>query len=130
METAITSVGVGILLFLCLYFGFNKIRNEFEGQYCELQTKLDEAQQKLFDYMDLTRKEALDSYRRGLQDGITAANQKPVYAPSRPVKTMDEHLAERQEAVSPPKPDEFTANLLADHARMMDYDGFLPEEKR
>jgi hypothetical protein len=82
MQTILTSVGVGILLFLCLYLGF----------------------------------------RTGLRLGMQAAkgNVPPKLAPLKAVK----------EAVSPPKPDEFAANLLADHARMMDYDGFLPEEKR
>jgi hypothetical protein len=82
MQIAITSAGLAIVFFLCLYLGF----------------------------------------RTGLRLGMQAVKgQMPPKID--PLKTA-------KEAVAPPKPDEFTANLLADHARMMDYDGFLPEEKR
>jgi hypothetical protein len=64
----------------------------------DLRERLVEAQQKLFDYMDLTRKEALDSYRRGLQDGLLATERKPAYAPRNPVKTMEEHVTEVKES--------------------------------
>jgi hypothetical protein len=76
------SVGVGILLFLCLYLGF----------------------------------------RTGLRLGMQTAkgNVPPKIDPVKAVK----------EAVTPPKPDPATAELIKGHANMMNYDGFLPEEKR
>jgi hypothetical protein len=61
-------------------------------------------------------------FRTGLRLGMQTAKG---HIPSKiePFKAV-------KEAIIPPKPDEFTANLLAGHARMMEYDGFLPEEKR
>lgn len=118
MQIAIISTALSILLFLCFYFGYKlhkaditrlnyeieRLREKGEQnieQYQKngvaYQKRLDELQQKLFDYMDLTRKEALDSYRRGLQDGIATASQRPVYAPQNPIKTMEEHEIEREE---------------------------------
>jgi hypothetical protein len=123
MQIAIISTALAIVLFLCGFFAYKKLMDEinsacsffakFAGSNeakmdwlktemsCEIQKHQDktvEAQQKLYEYMDLTRKESLDSYRRGLQDGISAAAQKPIYAPQNPVKTMDEHVTEVKES--------------------------------
>lgn len=61
-------------------------------------------------------------FRAGLRLGMqTAKGQVPPKL--EPVKAINE-------AVSPPKPDPMTAQLLKGHASMMAYDGFLPEERR
>ncbi len=84
-----------------------------------------EAQQKLYDYMDFTRKESLDSYRRGLQDGLLAAEQKPAYAPQNPVKTMAEHVEDQQESAEAKQ-----ANKVFEDGfnAIMNYTGDIPKE--
>jgi hypothetical protein len=61
-------------------------------------------------------------FRTGLRLGMQTAKGQPPpkLAPVKAVK----------EAVMPDKPDPATKNLLDGHARMMAYDGFLPEERR
>jgi hypothetical protein len=61
-------------------------------------------------------------FRTGLRLGMQTAkgNVPPKIDPVKAVK----------EAVAPPKPDPATAELIKGHANMMNYDGFLPEERR
>lgn len=61
-------------------------------------------------------------FRTGLRLGMQTAKGQlpPKLEPAKAVK----------EAVMPPKPDPATKSLLEGHARMMAYDGFLPEERR
>jgi hypothetical protein len=82
MQTAIISVGLAIVLFLCLYLGF----------------------------------------RTGLRLGMqTAKGQVPPKI--NPIGAVVQKVAEA-------KQDKATKGLLEGHARMMEYDGFLPEERQ
>ncbi len=108
MQIAIISTALAIVLFLCGFSAYKRILGEIVEVYADIsyfaqkiiddRKELSELQRQLYDYMDMTRKESLDSYRRGLQDGISAAEQKPVYAPQNPVKTMDEHVQDKQDS--------------------------------
>lgn len=142
MQIALITAGLATVLFLCAFLDIRqkyealqkiniRAQEEHSEQCAQLQEKLGEAQKTLFDYMDVTRKEALDSYRRGLQDGILTAEQKAVYGPKNPVKTLDEHLLEKQRATTPqePPPETFIDSLLKGHANMMAFTGDNPTEK-
>ena len=62
-------------------------------------------------------------FRTGLRLGMqTAKGQIPPK-----IKTPVEVV---KEAIDEAKQDKQVNSLLADHQRMMDYDGFLPEERR
>lgn len=105
MEIAITSTIIAIVLFLLwILIWTKKAYDELQEVYAilarlvDVQKSAQEAQQKLYDYMDLTRREALDSYRRGLQDGQAISDKKPVYAPQNPVKSMEEHIEDKDMA--------------------------------
>jgi hypothetical protein len=64
----------------------------FNGERQMFLEKIEETNRKLIDFMDITRKEALDSYRKGLQDGLNIQIRNlPPEAPYEPVKSMQEH---------------------------------------
>lgn len=105
MQIAIISTALAIVLFLLwILIWTKKAYDELQEVYAflarlvDVQKSAQEAQQKLYDYMDLTRREALDSYRRGLQDGQAVSDKKPVYAPQNPVKSMGEHIEDKDMA--------------------------------
>jgi hypothetical protein len=133
MQTTIIITALLIVLFLCLYFFMKYLREHYKQtidnlyeQNADLQERLAVSKRDLFAYMDITRKEALDSYRRGLQDGRAMTEQKPVYAPQNPVKTMDEHIEDkitRKEAEKANK--EFQDGINA----IMSYTGDETEEQ-
>ena len=135
MLTAIIITALIIVLFLLwILIWTKKTNDEVQEVYAVLarlaenlkisQQNEKEAQQKLYDYMDFTRKESLDSYRRGLQDGILAAEQKPAYAPQNPVKTMAEHVEDKQESAEAKQ-----ANKVFEDGfnAIMNYTGDLPK---
>lgn len=143
MQIAIISTVLAIVLFLFLY-KFHKdevsrlsreiewLKNGISHEIEKYQTRLtdcqkakDEFAEKLYSYMDMTRKESLDSYRRGLQDGVFIAESKPVYAPQNPVKTMEEHETEVNETKAATEANKAFAEGFS---AIMNYDGSIPKE--
>jgi hypothetical protein len=110
-------------------FGFYK-QAFYEQQYIVssmteregiLLKSLEEANQKLINFMDLTRKEALDIYRKGLQDGINMQLKNIVpEAPVAPVRTMEEHAKFEAEAKESKKVNDLIAEGIAN---MLNFDG-------
>ena len=133
MQTVIIVAALVTALFLTLILIQEILtKNEVQDTYLSLarlveslkvsQKEASESKQKLYDYMDMTRAESLDSYRRGLQDGLSAAEKKPVYAPPNPVRTMEEHVQEKQDNEEARKANkEFSEGFQA----LMNYTGDL-----
>jgi hypothetical protein len=68
---------------------------KIEQAISEAAKKAEDAEKMLYEYMDITRKEALESYRKGLQEGISIqTKQEPIEVAREPVKSVEEHKAE------------------------------------
>ena len=103
MVIAIVSVALlGIVLFLCLAIvvGISDERAKgLSSQIVGLKEENIKLSDGLTNYMDMTRAEALNSYRKGLQDGIAMSQAKPIaFVEPKPIKTMEEHSTEIAES--------------------------------
>jgi hypothetical protein len=93
----------------------------------DYQERINEVTEKLTNFLDSTRAEALNNYRKGLQDGISMAQVKPIaFVEPKPIKTMDEYASEIVE-----NKEQIKASKAYDEglAAIMSYDGNLPKEE-
>ena len=78
--------------------------------------------------IELLRRESLDSYRKGLYDGLEINKGKQLNnIDSKPIKTINEH----KEIIKTLATDKKEIDLLQQgYDNMMSYDGSIPEERK
>jgi hypothetical protein len=83
--------------------------------------RAEEAEKKLYEYMDITRKEVMESYRKGLQDGLNInLKQETPPAELNPVKSMKEHEINAEQTR---KAKEETDKFMTGLQNLINYDG-------
>lgn len=115
-------------------FGFYK-KAYSESQYMvgvmlkreeELIKKLEEANKKLYEYMDITRKEALEIYQKGLHDGINIQlSNMPPAASNSPVIRVEEY---KEQVIESKKVNKENEKLNKALQNVLNFDGSKQEE--
>lgn len=117
-----------IAIILIVAFFMCKITSDKQLEECKSQ--LIESKRMESSYLsniELLRRESLDSYRKGLFDGLQINKDKPLNCiDSKPIKTIEEH----REIVKEAKADKKGLDLLQEgYDNMMNYTGDVPEGK-
>jgi preprotein translocase subunit SecF len=99
---------------------------KIEQTISEAAKKAEDAEKMLYEYMDITRKEALESYRKGLQEGISIqTKQEPIEVAREPVKSVEERKTEIANTTESIKAEQKQAQLISN---LFEYDGSPQKE--
>jgi len=90
MLIIISSVVIAIMLFLCAFLEIKQF-NRYETRYENRVKDCERLESNCLNSVELLRKESLESYKKGLFDGLAINKNNTLVVDHNPIKTIKEH---------------------------------------